>query len=359
MKIVVACGGTGGHSFPGIAVAKELRSRGHEVAVWSAGRDIEQSVMKSWDGKVFSTKARQLKPKYVFAILASYLRCVQAMKREQPDVVLAMGSYASLPPVLAARHYNIPVVLHEANTVPGKAVEFLSRYAKTVAISFGMTAKHLARAQTVLTGLPIRNEIAAGNRFDFIPANSFTVFVTGGSQGAHAVNELASTAICMAGRELARLQDSKRPLYVIHQTGAADEAMVMARYAEAGIPARVHAFEREMPDAFASADLVIARAGASTCFELAACGKPAMFIPLPSAMRNHQHFNADSFVSHGAADEGQQSLLSAVALSRYILRARENPTRLAAMGEKMLKLATPDAAKRVADLVEANARQPA
>lgn len=355
MKIVVACGGTGGHSFPGIAVAKELRSRGHEVVVWASGRDVEQSVLKSWDGPVFSTKARQLRPKYFFHIFSSYLRCVQEMKRFRPAVMLAMGSYSSLPPVMAARHYNIPVVLHEANTVPGKAVEFLSRYAKVVATSFEITSRYLPRAKTVLTGLPIRKEIASGERFPFIPAGSFTVFVTGGSQGAHAVNLLASEALCLVDRELRQRAKSGRPLYVIHQTGTADEPDVIARYAAAGLPSRVHAFEREMPGAFASADLVIARAGASTCFEVAACGKPAFFIPLPSSMRNHQHFNADAFVSRGAADEGRQEMLNARGLSRYILRAYDDGAKLAKMRERMLEMSIADADRKVADLVIANA----
>ena len=127
MKIVVACGGTGGHAFPGLAVAEELKSRGHDVTVWDSGRDIESSVMRNWHGATFSTGARQLSVRNGLSILASILRCRREMRRESPDVVLAMGSYSSLPPVLAARGRRIPVVLHEANTIPGRAVEFLSR----------------------------------------------------------------------------------------------------------------------------------------------------------------------------------------------------------------------------------------
>jgi UDP-N-acetylglucosamine--N-acetylmuramyl-(pentapeptide) pyrophosphoryl-undecaprenol N-acetylglucosamine transferase len=126
----------------------------------------------------------------------------------------------------------------------------------------------------------------------------------------------------------------------------------MAAYASIGLPCRVHAFEREMADAFASADIVVARAGASTCFELAACGKPALLIPLPTSMRNHQHFNADQFAKLGAADEGIQNRLSARQLSRYLLEKYDKPERLAVMSEKMLSLAVPDAAERVADMVE-------
>ena len=355
MKIIVACGGTGGHAFPGLAVAAELKRRGHEVVVWDSGRDIESSVMKSWDGPVFSTGARQLSPKNVFSILASILRCRKEMKRAKPDALLAMGSYSSLPPVLAARMCKVKVFLHEANTVPGKAVEFLSRFADTVAISFDMTSRYLKDVKTVRTGLPVRSAITEGRRFDFIPANAFVVFVTGGSQGAHAVNLLLMDALSMLKRELDKRGGVPRPLYVIHQTGAKDETLVMTEYTKVALPARVHAFESEMANAFASADIVVARAGASTCFELAACGKPAFLIPLPSAMRNHQHFNADAFAAKGAADEGIQSQLAAKQICRYLLEKYDHPEHLARMAEKVKTLATPDAAAKVADLVEGRA----
>ena len=356
MKIVVACGGTGGHAFPGIAVAQELRRRGHEVTVWDSGRDVESFVMKSWDGPVFSTGARTLKIVNAWSIWRSIVRCRKEMKRTRPDAMLAMGSYSSLPPVLAARSRGVRIFLHEANTVPGKAVEFLARFAETVAISFDVTADWLPGVKTVRTGLPVRDGIASGKRFDFIPPDAFVVFVTGGSQGAHAVNLLLRDAISMLKRELDRRgPEAKRPLYVIHQTGVADEASVMAAYAQVSLPSRVHAFEREMANAFASADVVVARAGASTCFELAAYGKPALLIPLPSAMRNHQHVNADAFVQKGAADEGIQANLSPRQVFRYLLDKYDHPERLAGMAERMKAFATPDAASKVADLVEGKA----
>ena len=353
MKVVVACGGTGGHAFPGLAVAEDLRRRGHDVTVWDSGRDVESSVMRSWDGPIFSTGAKQLSIRNALAILASIFRCRKQMRKAKPDALLAMGSYSSLPPVLAAHHFGVPIVLHEANTVPGRAVDFLSRYAKTVAISFDMTTKHLPRAKTVRTGLPVRARITQGRRFDFIPKDSFVVFVTGGSQGAHMVNCLMSEALVLVAEELKRRgMSAKRPLYVIHQTGEKDEGPVMATYMQAGVPSRVNAFEQEMPDAFASADIVVARAGASTCFELAACGKPALLIPLPTAMRDHQHYNADAFAASGAADEGIQSKLSARQLCRYLLAKYDHPEQLEKMRGKMQQLATPDAAAQVADLVE-------
>jgi UDP-N-acetylglucosamine--N-acetylmuramyl-(pentapeptide) pyrophosphoryl-undecaprenol N-acetylglucosamine transferase len=138
---------------------------------------------------------------------------------------------------------------------------------------------------------------------------------------------------------------------VIHQTGAADEASVAALYSAKGISARVNAFEREMGRAFATADVVVARAGASTCFELARVGKPAFFIPLPSAVRDHQHFNADAFVRNGAAFEGRQDSLTPRAIANWILHKIEHPESLGEIAEKMRGMATPDAAARVADIV--------
>ena len=357
MKIIVACGGTGGHAFPGLAVAEELAARGHDVTVWDSGRDIESSVMKRWKGPTFSTGARQLSAGNVFSIVRSILRCRKEMKKEKPDALLAMGSYSSLPPVLAARSNGVKIFLHEANTVPGKAVDFLSRFAAAVATSFEMTSKYLHGAKTVCTGLPVRADITKGVRFSFVPKDAFVVFVTGGSQGAHAVNTLLCDALVMMKKELdsrrAAGSQAPRQLYVIHQTGIKDEGVVMAAYAAAGLPSRVHAFENEMANAFATADVVVARAGASTCFELAACGKPALLIPLPSALRDHQHYNADAFAAKGGADEGVQAKLSALAVCRYLLDKYDHPERLERMSARMRELSVPDAAARVADMIEA------
>ena len=236
-KFIVACGGTGGHSFPGLAVAQELRARGHEVVVWASGRAIESSVMKSWDGAVFSTGARPLTARNVFANFFSLLRCWREMKKFAPDVLLAMGSYASFEPVVAAAFRHVPVVLHEANTVPGRAVEWLARHAKTVAVSFALTADYLKGREVELTGLPVRAEIVGQPRFDEVPADAFCVFVTGGSQGAHRVNELAAQALVLVQSGLAKRGPGKK-LFVIHQTGAADEETVRERYAAANVSAR-------------------------------------------------------------------------------------------------------------------------
>lgn len=348
-KFVVACGGTGGHSFPGLAVARELLARGHEVTVWMSGRSVESSVLKGWEGDVFATGAKQLSPRGMFANLRAFFRCRKELKRNPPEAVLAMGSYSSVAPVLAAATCRVPVLLHEANTVPGRAIDFLSSFARKVAISFDKTAEHFPDSETVLTGLPVRPEVSGCQPFDDVPAGDFKVFVTGGSQGAHRVNEIVAKALPMLKSELAK---RGRGLFVIHQTGVNDEPMVAKAYAEAGVSARVKAFEHEMGRAFATADVVIARAGASTCFELALTGKPAFFIPLPSAMRDHQHYNAAAFAAAGAAAEGVQQSLKPRALANWLLNKAMNPVSLAEMSAKMRSMAIPDAASRVADLVE-------
>lgn len=355
MKLIVACGGTGGHSFPGLAVASELASRGNDVTVWMSGRDVETSVLKGWSGPVFATGARPLSLKNAMRNIRAFMRCLGEMKRARPaDALLAMGSYSSLPPVLAAARRRVPVVLHEANTVPGRAIDFLSNFARAVAISFENTAQYFPGKNTVLTGLPVRLDVAGQPPFENVPEGAFRVFVTGGSQGAHRVNEIASKALVLLSRNLA---SRGRRLYVIHQTGANDEAEVARAYASAGIPARVKAFEHEMGRAFATADVVIARAGASTCFELALTGKPAFLIPLPSALRNHQHFNAAVFVAAQAAAEGRQDELSPRSLANWLLHKAENKYSIAEMARRMSALRRPDAASKVADLVERVARE--
>ncbi len=354
MKLIVACGGTGGHSFPGLAVASELASRGHDVTVWMSGRDVETSVLKGWSGPVFATGAKPLSIRNAMRNIRASMRCLGELRRARPDALLAMGSYSSLPPVIAAARRRVPVVLHEANTVPGRAIDFLSNFARAVAISFGDTAQYFPGKNTVLTGLPVRLDVAGRPPFEDVPEGAFRVFVTGGSQGAHRVNEIASKALVLLSRGLA---SRGRKLYVIHQTGAKDEAEVARAYASAGIPARVNAFEHEMGRAFATADVVIARAGASTCFELALTGKPAFLIPLPSALRNHQHFNAAVFVAAQAAAEGRQDVLSPRSLANWLLHKAENKYSIAEMARRMSALRCPDAASNVADLVERVARE--
>lgn len=345
-SIIVACGGTGGHVFPGLAVAHELKSRGHSVEVWFSGRTIEAEAQDGWDGPTFSTGARQLSFRNMPSMLSSFFKCFRTMRKKRPDALLAMGSYSSLPPVVAARLCGVPIVLHEANAVPGKAVDVLSRFAHTVATSFDETARWLHSRRVVKTGLPVRESLADQPRLEEVPEGVFTIFITGGSQGAHRVNELTAQAMCLLK------QDGVEDFFVIHQTGAADEARVRELYEKNSVPSRVSAFITEMGRAYATADLVICRAGASTCFELCLVAKPALLIPLPSAIRNHQHLNAATLVKCGGADEGIQRELTGRSITRYILNKKKSPEALRKMSAALKTMSVRGAAGHVADLLE-------
>jgi len=351
LKIIVACGGTGGHVFPGLATAQVLRSQGHAVTVWFSGRAIENSTHHAWDGPIFKTGARPLAPRTILALPGALLRCWRELRRTRPNVLLAMGSYASLPPALAASLRRVPIVLHEANAVPGQAVDFLSRFAAITAVSFESTRTDLPERKTVCTGLPIRAGLTGQPPLPgYEPRpNTFTVLITGGSQGAHWVNEISCSALSRLARELPGLR-------VIHQSGTVDAAWLRGLYATAKVQADVQPFIRDMGRAYASADLVICRAGASTCFELCACGTPAFLIPLPTAVRDHQRLNAAAMVADGGALMGLQHSLTVDLLTDTLRTLAANPTRRAAMRRALLALAQPDAARRLAETVCSAAR---
>ncbi len=351
-RFIVACGGTGGHVYPGLAVAQALRRRGHEVAVWFSGRAIEAYARDAWDGPAFKTGARRLHPKWAFHLLLSWLRCRREMRRYQPAALLAMGSYSSLPPVLAAQTLGVPVVLHEANAIPGKAVRRLAKRpcVKEVALSFPASAEYLPGVKTVCTGFPLRRtlieKLLTPGELPVREDGAFTVLVTGGSQGAHAVNELACEAFC---RMAAAGCDTLR---VIHQSGAADVEALQNRYAEFGVKAEVAAYIRDMGKAYAAADAVVARAGASTCFELCLCAVPALLIPLPSAMNDHQTLNAKMLVEKGGALAFNQKEMTAQNLIDVLLQMRSDPEITASMRRALASLADPDADEHVADRLE-------
>lgn len=351
MKIAVSCGGTGGHVFPGLALATELKSRSHDVTLWLAGKNVESISTASWDGPVITVRAQGLSSRSVFRSFAAVCRlavatlfCIRKMKKDRPRVLLAMGSYASVGPVLAARALRVPVVLHEANVVPGRAMSFLSRFAVAIALSFEKTQEAFPKANCVVTGFPVRDGLTA-HADDLLPGSSFTILVMGGSQGASVLNDVVSTAICnAAGKPGVQLQ-------VIHLSGQADEMDVRARYEAAGIRSEVFPFLADMGRAYASADLAICRSGGATCAELTAVGLPALLVPYPSAVHDHQSANARALQATGQADLMQQDGMTAEGLTDYILDMSSDPEKL-----KHMKSATAtgqgNAAADLANLVE-------
>ena len=361
MNVAVACGGTGGHVFPGLATARELLRRGHDVTLWLTGRDTEQAARREWDGPVVEVPARGFPSglsmdsvRRGWNLLRAVGRCRAEMRRNRPAVLLAMGSYASVGPCGAARLLGVPIVLHEANVVPGRAVRLFARGAAAVAAGFEETRYHL-RAKLSVVGIPLREELTAAAR-SLPPRESagrapFRLLVAGGSLGAHRLNEVAAAA-------LARLQAADGDFTVVHLTGRADEAAVRAAYAAAGVRAEVIAFTTYMAPLYHAADLAICRAGAATCAELAYFGVPALLVPFPLAALDHQTANAHALEKRGAADVVAESALTPEWLEAYLAQTLRQPERLARLREAARKEGVRDGTVALADLVERCARKP-
>lgn len=352
MEIAVACGGTGGHIFPGLAVAEVLRDRGHEVTLWLGGKQVEGVSVAEWNGPVVTVCAAGF-PSGVsfrslcaaFRLLRSIGECRRRMRTHPPDVLLAMGSYASVGPVLAARGLRVPVVLHESNAVPGRAVRFLSRWAVVVALGFDEAREQIRHAHRVVTGFPLRRSLAVGASPDKAETDRFTVLVTGGSQGAHALNETAATA-------LVRLHEAGIPLHVIHLAGSRDDVHIRDVYAKAGVSHQVYGFLKEMGAAYRVADVALTRAGAATCAELQSFALPAVLVPYPFARNDHQTANANALVRSGGALVRRQEELTVEWLCDFVASVHADPERLASMKQALRAGATVDAAATLATLVE-------
>lgn len=362
MKVAVACGGTGGHVFPGLATARELLRRGHEVTLWLTGRDTEQSARRDWDGPIVEVPARGFPSGISFRSLQTCLKlahavgqCRAEMRKDRPDVLLAMGSYASVGPCGAARWLGVPIVLHEANVIPGRAVRLFSRSAAAVAAGFEETRYHLRKAKLSVVGVPLRAELTEAAR-DLPPRETavhspFRLLVVGGSMGAHRLNDVVAAT-------LARMKNSGSDVSVSHLTGKEDEAEVRAVYQAAAIPAEVIAFTTYMAPLYHSADLAICRAGASTCAELAFFGVPALFVPYPLAAMDHQTANARALEKRGVADVVDESALTPEWLEAYLAQTMRKPERLARLREAALREGVKDGTAALATLVETCARKP-
>jgi UDP-N-acetylglucosamine--N-acetylmuramyl-(pentapeptide) pyrophosphoryl-undecaprenol N-acetylglucosamine transferase len=326
LHIAIACGGTGGHIFPGLATARVLRERGHHVTLWLAGKDGENTALQGWEGKILTIPSEGFQFGAFRSVLTALriagavFRCWRIMLRHRPDVVLAMGSYASIGPCLAARLRGIPYILHEANAVPGRAVRLLAKKARAIAICFEETRYHLKGLHAVSAGMPLRPEIqrsGAGNQ-----ESLFNLLVMGGSLGAHAINEMVSEAICALKDPAVR---------VTHLTGEKDEQAVADRYRDAGVNADVYAFTHDMVSLYEKASLAVCRSGASTCAELGVFALPSLLIPYPHAASDHQTANARALEKFGAADVIQQDDMTVEWLKEYLASQLADPVRLEQM----------------------------
>jgi UDP-N-acetylglucosamine--N-acetylmuramyl-(pentapeptide) pyrophosphoryl-undecaprenol N-acetylglucosamine transferase len=372
MKVMIACGGTGGHLFPGLAVAEVLQARRHQVRLLVSERAIDQTALaamtSSFDPSagiavevVPATGYEGPRRLMQFCIrLAKATRgCTAVYNKFGPDVVLGMGGFTSASAMLGARwpgKRGTATVIHESNAVPGKANRWAGRFVDQVAVGMADCARFFGGRPVTVTGTPIRAALRGGKVADArarlgLQADRVTVLVAGGSQGARAINEAVAGALPWLGRRTERVQ-------FVHLTGAHDEQFMRESYEKNGITGKVMSFCNQMELAYSAADVVVARSGASTLTEIAAFGLPSILIPYPHAAGNHQWHNARVFESAGAARLLDQSQFSGVPaergerLANAITELLDDEAARSRMADAARLLAVDDAAERLAGLLE-------
>jgi len=354
IRIVVAGGGTGGHLFPGIAIAQEVMLRNPDNQVLFIGTDkpfeAEAAARAGFAHRSVSTEG--IKGRGLWRGLRAGVRIpvglLQAMGTLhgfKPDLVLGVGGYSSGPVVLGAWMLGIRTALHEQNVLPGITNRMLSYVADKIYVSFTETADRLGPKKSLLTGNPVRREFIEGvqhpDRSPTTGTGPFTILVIGGSQGAHAINRAIIEG-------LPQLRDPQQ-LRFIHQTGPLDEGPVRAAYDAAGVSGNVEPFFHDMARLYREADLVVCRAGATTVAEVTALGKAILFIPFPHAADDHQRLNASALVDQGAADMILEPELTGDLLAQRIQYYADHPDALSTMGRKAAAFGKPEAASLIVD----------
>ncbi len=350
--IVVAAGGTGGHLYPGVALAHEFRRRRPDARIVFVGtaRGLEARVVpqEGFDlelievqGVIGRRRWEQLRA--LARVPAAVWRSLVLLRRLQPRVVIGVGGYASGPVLLAARLRGLPTVLVEPNAIPGWTNRLLAPLARRVFVAFERTRVALKRPDAEVVGNPVRREIAGAAEEPAVPESGgrMTVLIMGGSQGARAINRALVAA-------LAQLPTAMEVSW-LHQTGPADLEMVRNAYAAHGIRADVVPFIADMAAAYRRADLVVCRAGATTLAELTACGRPAILIPYPFATHGHQEWNANELMRAGAAEVILEPELTGARLAQRIGALLSDSARRTAMALASRALGRPYAAAAIVD----------
>ncbi len=351
--VIIAGGKTGGHLFPGIAVAQALQRRYPAVRILFVGTraPFETTTLRAYGFDHTPIFSRPLKGRSLFqklkgfsAVLVSLIQSLWIIRRFKPDFVLGVGGYASFAVVLGAWIFRIPTAIQEQNAFPGMTNRVLSRFSAVIFTAFEHTRGFDQNPKTRVTGNPVREQgpidQTRASWVSDIDSKDFVLLVTGGSQGAASINR----AVMDMAPRMAEIKN----FFIICQTGEGHDAEVMEKLQSAGIRARVQAFFPDMPSLLERADLVICRAGAGTLSELAVKGVPAILIPYPYAADDHQTHNAGSMADHGAALVMADRQLSADALYRTITDLTSDSNRLNRMADAMAQLAKPDAADQIA-----------
>jgi UDP-N-acetylglucosamine--N-acetylmuramyl-(pentapeptide) pyrophosphoryl-undecaprenol N-acetylglucosamine transferase len=347
MRAILAGGGTGGHVIPALAIANQLKKEySAEILFIGTARGIENRLVPAAGYPLQLVRVGALKnvnlvtrAKTAFDLPRAIWDAGRMLNEFAPDVVIGVGGYASGPAMLAAVVKHIPTLAFEPNVVPGFANRLVAHFVSAAAVHFEETAKYFRHGE--VTGVPVRQPF-----FDIPPkrGGTPTLLVFGGSQGARAIN--AALFRC-----LPVLQREAPGIHIIHQTGERDYNDALAAYEGMRESAEVFKFIEDMPAAFARADLVVCRSGASTVAEIAAAGKPAVFVPFPRAADDHQRVNAEALAKHGAAVVVEESKLEGVWLAETIATLLQDTERLRKMGQAARRLSHPNAAREIAAMV--------
>jgi len=360
VRLVVAGGGTGGHLFPGIAVAEEFlaREKGNEVLFIGTEKGIEARVLPRLGFRLEFIASAGIRGKNVFSqikglamLLYSYAQARRILKNFRPDRVLGVGGYSSGPVVLAAGGMEMRRFIHEQNAIPGLTNKILARFADRIFISLAESGQFFPGEKTILTGNPVRKEILAEMLREENPptqpgtplyqrgdGGDFRLLVFGGSAGAHSINQGFVAALPFLGGFRGRLT-------ITHQTGENDLAEVRDAYQREGFAANVVPFIDNMAEAYRQASLVVCRAGATTLAEVTACGKACIFIPYPYAVDDHQRRNAEALLKKNAGFMLLDRELSGESLARLITELIDNPEKIEEAGRNAKNLARIDAAQ--------------
>lgn len=347
MKLLLAGGGTGGHLFPAISLAEQLKHEDPQSEILFVGTEkglearmlpelgwsLKKIEMSAWAG--LGVMARL---KVLGKLIKGFAQSRTILREFAPDVVVGVGGYASVPVLLAAKTLGIPFLVHEQNAWPGLANRLLGRWAKRVCLSFDEADRAFHSSATVLTGNPVRSAMES---CPSIPEGEFCLLVFGGSQGARAINRAVVAALPHLGKWRGELK-------ILHQSGQSDYEDVLRGYQENGWPnADVQPFIVDMAQAYASATLIVCRAGATTLAELTACGRPAILVPYPHAAAGHQSGNAQALAAKGAALMLEETDLTAERLAQLVSGLLNDRTRLTSMAAAAKGLARRGAAARL------------
>lgn len=359
--IAIACGGTGGHLFPGLAVADQLVKRGCAVTLLVSPKEVDQQAVKMAQGmKVVTLPAVGLQNRNYLSFGCSFLKSSlaarKAFKGAGPAGALAMGGFTSAPPIFAAKKLGARTFLHESNTIPGRANRWLSRFVNECFVGFPQTAPRLRNSSVTVTGTPVRPQfqlrdpVVCRTALGLEPASP-TILVMGGSQGASGINDLLLKALPL-------LTADRRQLQFFHLSGPSDAEKVRQAYSAVGVRAVVHSFFAEMELALGAATVAVSRSGASSLAELAAVRVPSVLIPFPAATDNHQFFNAKAFEETGAACLLEQKVATPEALCRLIVELADDSAARERAQAALAKWHAPQAAEQIAEtMLKAIARE--